>query len=294
MKKKIIIIVIPIIILLFGIIIFVLLTNDKVTSKEKKNIEYQEKIDNETESLRIIPSKDELTTENNKTNDSKQKIDENKSNNNTNNSTNNKSSNQSKNNDLNNVIDEKKSNDNITVKPTTNQSKQEYKCPSGYNLDGSMCYKEIKPKIEYVCGINQTEAGGYCLINTSTYANVNYSCPDGYSLNGDTCYKEQITGSFNSKNYSNMAETLQRDMYSTFQNSCRGIIRDENGISYCYETVQTYANATYSCPSGTGELAGDKCISIKTEKAFEKYHCDEGSLDPTSKMCVIRIKAEKK
>lgn len=179
-----------------------------------------------------------------------------------------------------------------TVKPST--TKQEYKCPSGYTLDGNMCYKEVRPRIEYLCGINQEEAGGYCLIDTSTYADVSYSCPDGYNLSGDTCYKEQITGSYNPKQYENMAESLQISYYNSFQNSCRGTIRNENGLSYCYETVQTYANATYSCPSGAGELAGNKCISIKTEKAFEKYHCDEGSLDPISKMCVIRIKAEKK
>lgn len=290
MKKKIIIIATSIILLLLGIIICILLTNNKSVSKENTNKKNQEENIDKPESLRIIPNENELTTENNNT----QKIEEKESSNNTNNSTNNKSLNQSKNNDLNNVIDEKKSNDNITVKPTTNQSKQEYKCPNGYSLDGSMCYKEIKPKIEYVCGINQTETGGYCLINTSTYANVNYSCPDGYSLSGDTCYKEQIVSSYNPNNYNNYSESSKISIYNNFVNNCQGTIRDENGISYCYQAMQTYANATYSCPNDSGELAGDKCISIKTEKAFEKYHCDEGSLDPTSKMCIIRINAEKK
>ena len=189
----------------------------------------------------------------------------------------------------------KNDNNIITVKPNANNSAKKYTCPDDYTLEGTMCYKYEKPRIEYECPLGSKKVEAFCIINTSTLANVNYACEDGFSSSGDTCYKEKIVNSYNPANYTNYSESSKREIYNTFQNSCsNGIIKNENGIYNCYMIETKYASATYSCPPNSGELAGNKCISAKIEEAFTKYHCDEGYFDAIKKICTLSQNAKEK
>lgn len=283
-KKRILFIIIPAVTLLITASISLILifnNNKKQENNKTTQNEITEKENNTDEPLRISPVDDEIEEE----------AKENIKNNSTESSNKNTNSNTNKKDD---ATTKKDDNSIITVKPNSNSTSKRYKCSSGYTLEGNMCYKYEKPIIEYVCPLGATESGAYCIINTSTYANVSYSCNSGYTLSGNKCYKEKIVNSFNPANFSNYSETSKNQMYNAFVNACsNGKIKNENGIFYCYETETIYASATYSCPSGSGELAGDKCISAKIEEAFAKYSCKDGYFDAIEKKCVISKKAEK-
>ena len=178
----------------------------------------------------------------------------------------------------------------------SNTSSVKYKCPKDYTLNGTMCYKYTKPRIEYECPINTTKkVDEYCIVDYSTDATITYSCGKDFKLSGDKCYKEKIVNSYNPDNYKNHSETTKSQIYNNFQKNCsNGTIKSKNGIDYCYQKETKFASISYSCSKDKGQLAGNKCILLKTEKAFAKYYCDDGAIDKELKNCVISKQAEKK
>ena len=129
-------------------------------------------------------------------------------------------------NDITTTNDAKKNNSGsytVTIIPNKEVDKQDKVCPTGYTLNGNICYK-------------------YQSVNVNP-GSSSYSCPDGYSQNGSTCTKT-INAS-----YTNNSST-----YYTCDDGSQ-----PNGTSCPKYTTNTTYSTSCSCPLGYNP-SGSSCV----------------------------------
>ena len=154
-------------------------------------------------------------------------------------------------------------------------SKNLYRCPAGYTLNGTKCYRSINGSVINATPIYSDAQtiikdakvnGGEEHIEYAdpikTRTGTNLNCPEGYTKNGAYCIK-----------YTDATETKGELVYSCKESEGYKLVDKVCKKTY---TAKYEAGAKkYSCPNG-GELSGSNCV--KTEKAIENttYSCPSG------------------
>jgi hypothetical protein len=175
----------------------------------------------------------------------------------------------------------KNTNGGYTIKTIANKeiANEEKVCPSGYTLNGSICYKydsvHVNPgSTNYTCPDGYAQNGNTCTktidrtynSNSSTY----YTCPDGYSLNGTTCYKN-TTSSYSTTTCSCPSG------YSESGNSCVKTISSPytaSNRSYWSNPTQSTSSrplSVYNNGSSRRTLASHTCTSRGCKYIYNNY-----------------------
>ena len=156
-------------------------------------------------------------------------------------------------NDITTTNDAKKNNSGsytVTIIPNKEIDKQDKVCPTGYTLNGNICYK-------------------YQSVNVNP-GSSSYSCLDGYSQNGSTCTKT-INASY----------TSNSSTYYTCQDGSQ-----PNGTSCTKYTTNTTYTTSCNCPTGYNP-SGSSCVKY-VSSSYTAHESSIWS-NPTTSESTIRL-----
>lgn len=153
-----------------------------------------------------------------------------------------------------------------------NPGSASYSCPSGYSQNGSICTKTINAYYSnnsstyYTCSDGSQPVGTQCpKYNTVTTYTTSCQCPTGYNTVGSSCVK-YTSSSYTATpktTWSNPTTTSSKTQLTEYNNgsSKRTLISHTCTIRGCTFVYYNYtAKTTYSCPNG-GNLSGSRCYT---------------------------------
>ena len=173
---------------------------------------------------------------------------------------------------------------NATVVPGTTT----YSCPTGYTLNDKKCISKVSPTTKtgestHYCPSGYTLNGTKCVYTTNAYirqGETSYNCPSGYTLKGTLCER--------------VIDSMYKQGETTY--TCpTGYTLNGNVCKKTINAAEKQGDTTYTCPSGYTHNYNDrtKCTSpiIKATKTVTKgkttYTCPNGgTLNENNMLCV--------
>ena len=126
-------------------------------------------------------------------------------------------------------------------------------CPSGYNKQGTQCYREASYNSGNSYCTKGVLSGNSCIYTSTIDALINYTCPTGYQVYGNQCMKTTSTKP-TSKYY------------------CAGGL--ELRGTECIATITANAINGYECDNGY-TLLGNTCVFNDSKEATIEYSCSK-------------------